>query len=354
MTRKRWAILSFVVLLLCAFGPSPTTEQAVAPLDLRAFVKPDLRISTATVPLGEVIAQLPNSAAWTEFLANQDPLTAAFIDPRSGTAASIVMVAPLIPGTGKDNQLTIQTLASTLGRPIEAVTPEVIAEIVRAYVLKYGEVLGIATEQLGPFKAVPVTDDIWQLSVPQEVGGIPVRYGRLVATLNHGNLVLLGTETWGNAQIDTLPAISSEDAIRIGFEYVGGRQPSDAIWKEASLEIFPVTPPGRESAYPSGATIGQGYHHRLVWVFGLERAAEIGLWEIAVDALTSEVVAMHDQNSYQNRRITGGVYPATNTDTCATDPPQCGVMESRYPMPWTDYNTNLHRCSVSDVDLIEG
>lgn len=338
MIRWRLAFLGAGVLLLSLFIRSSATGEAVSPVVLKAFANPELRISTATIPLGEVVAQLPNGAAWTEFLAIQLPGTAAFIDPRSGTAANIVMATPLIPGTGQGNQLTVQDLAGTLGQPVDAVTPPVVAEVVRGYVLKNRAVLGIATEQLGPFTAVQVTDHLWQLSVPQQVGGIPVRYGRLVATLNHGNLVLLGTETWGNVQIDTLPAITWEDAMRIGFEYAGGRQPGDAIWKEPALEIIPVTPPGRESAYPSGATIGQGYHHRLIWVFGFERGAEVGRWEVVVDARTSEVLALQDQNSYQNRKVTGGVYPATNTDTCATGPPQCGVMESPYPMPWTDYN----------------
>ncbi len=74
MIRRRLAFLGIGVLLLSLFIQSSAMGEAVSPLVLKGFVKPELRISTATIPLGEVVAQLPNGAAWTEFLASQHPL----------------------------------------------------------------------------------------------------------------------------------------------------------------------------------------------------------------------------------------------------------------------------------------
>ena len=40
-----------------------------------------------------------------------------------------------------------------------------------------------------------------------------MRHGHISATLSHGNLVLLGTEMWGDVRIATRPSISAEQAV---------------------------------------------------------------------------------------------------------------------------------------------
>jgi hypothetical protein len=207
-----------------------------------------------------------------------------------------------------------------------------------------------------------VNDWLWQFSIPQEAGGVGVRYARLAGALNHGNLVLLGTEMWGNVQIDTRPTLSRDDAIGIGFAYAGGKLPEDTMWREPLLELIPYAPAGREIANAPGRPIGQGYGHRLVWSFRFERASELGSWEVLVDAHAGEVVAFRDVLHYAKTAIKGGVYPATNTEICSprcsnspttlcsahSDCPQpggfceyrpqtCGFMQSEWPMPWADY-----------------
>src|SRR5439155_24415826 len=56
---------------------------------------------------------------------------------------------------------------------------------------------------------------------------------------------------------------------------------------------------------------------------------------VTVDAHTGEVLEFKDANQYVSKRVTGGVYPLTNTDICP-DNQRCGTMFSGYPMPFTN------------------
>src|SRR5262249_15912398 len=71
------------------------------PFSEEAFARPELRITSATLPLRDALSILPNGRAWSDFLAEQDPRTEVHIDPRSGTPSGIVLSNPLIPGNGK-------------------------------------------------------------------------------------------------------------------------------------------------------------------------------------------------------------------------------------------------------------
>ena len=53
---------------------------------------------------------------------------------------------------------------------------------------------------------------------PQHYHGVPVRHGRLAATINRGNLVLIGTETWGTVRLDANPQLGAEEALAAGFD----------------------------------------------------------------------------------------------------------------------------------------
>lgn len=259
----------------------------------------------------------------------------AFIDPRSGTAANIITSTPMVPGTGEGNAVTLADLAVLLGRPVSEVSPEVVGDVVRRYVIDNRDVLAIDSTQLGPLHASSVTDSLWQVSAPQVREGIPVRYARLVASLNHGNLVLLGSSMWGNVGTSAQPGITADDAIRIGFAYTGGRLPEDIMWKDPALEFIPHAPAGREIAYQPGGPIGQAYGHRLAWSFGFVRPSEEGRWEVLVDAHAGEVIAFWNVIVSVEKRVKGGVYPAANTEICPSFD-RCGTMQSAYPIPWAD------------------
>src|SRR6185503_20722930 len=176
-------------------------KQSASELDQKAFFKPELSISSTDVPLADIQSRLPNQAAWDAFFQSRAEAAAApvhvFIDPRSGAVTNIIGSFSLIPGSGIGNGVTLASLSQTLGRPVAAVDADVVARVVRRFVMSHRDLLGIDMRQLGEFKAAQMNPDLWQLSAPQQVMGVPVRYGRLLATVSHGNLVVVGTETWG-------------------------------------------------------------------------------------------------------------------------------------------------------------
>jgi trimeric autotransporter adhesin len=336
--------LGFVLALLGAL--SIGTSWAAVPkekssaLDQKEFFKPELYISNANRPLQDILPQLPNRAAWDAFLLQGAHASEvqAFIDPRSGAATNLVLSVPLIPGDGVGNHLSLADLSRRLGRPVDRVSEEVVGQAVLRFVKAHRDVLGIDAGQLGPVRARLSNPDLWHVTIPQVVQGIPVRHGHLVAAISHGNLVVIGTETWGDVRIDLDARITGEDALDAGFAYADGRAADDEILREPVLEIVPFAPPEHQKGEGFAGPVGAGYGHRLVWSFHFQRPPDLAQWEALVDARTGEVIAFEDQNDYVIKQSTGGVYPLTNTEVCPT-PQTCGTMQLGWPMPWA--NTGL-------------
>jgi hypothetical protein len=334
--------LALALLLLLGLATPPVSSQiprdTAIPIDALEFFRPELYISTANVRLEEVIDQMPNRAAWQTFLQARvasDSSMEVMIDPRSGAAVNLLASHPLIPGTGKANQVTLGDLSRDLGRAITNVDDAVVAAAARRYALRNRDLLGIDTQQLGEAIAAQVTPNLWQVSIQQVYRGIPVRDGRLAATINHGNIVVMGTEAWGNVRIaTTTPSVGANQALEIGFIYAGGRAPNDSIVRAPRLEIVPVAPPQYQAGEAFAGPVGAGYEHWLVWTFVFRRPPEVAQWEVMVDAASGEVVSFQDTIQHQ-RQVTGGVYPLTNTGVCP-NPQQCGTMQPNWPMPFTD------------------
>ena len=163
---------------------------------------------------------------------------------------------------------------------------------------------------------------------------MPVRYGALVASISHGNLVTIGTDTWGNvAGVSARPDIPAEAALATGFAYTEAAA-EDVILEPARLEIIPAASELAKSAGADGGP-GPGYRHRLVWVYVFQRPPDDARWEVMVDAHSGELLALQDVNHYVQRQVTGGVYPVTSTEVCPT-PLKCGTMQSGWPMPFAD------------------
>ena len=308
-------------------------------LEQKEFFLPELAISSANAPLDEVLPTLPNRAAWTSLLHARAPAgngaTHGFVDPRSGTATSLIGAFPLLPGRGVGNQVSIENLTARLGRPAK-IDPPTVAAAVLDFVQRHRSLLAIDSNQLGIARAAQVTPDLWQVSIPQVYNGVPVRDARLAASISHGNLVVIGTETWGNVRgLSTIPKLSGDEALAAGFAYIGGGSAMDEMVRLPTLEVVPVAPPEHERATGYAGPIGAGYRHRLVWTFTFRRLPDDAVWETMVDAHSSQVIAFQDTNDYVNQSITGGVYPLTNTDICPT-PQTCGTMQSGWPMPFAD------------------
>jgi trimeric autotransporter adhesin len=326
-----------VAACVCLFAATAAAFDPRPPGDLRnrEFVAPELTVSSSHVPLDDVLAQLPNRAAWERWRGDRAAAGGApllvFVDPRSGAASNVMGAFPLLPGDGVGNRVGRKELAARLGREVGHVDAAVVAEAARLFVLEHAGVLGIDPAQLGALRASPVSDVLWQVSAPQVVDGVAVRDARLVLTISHGNVVTFGTEGWGTAAIATAPALAAEKAVDAAFAHAGGRLVGDLLLEpRPRLEIVATAPAGAFAG-----PVGSGYTHRLVWSVAFQRPPEDARWEALVDASTGEVLAFQDRNHYAQRQVTGGVYPLTNTGLCPT-PQNCGEMQSGWPMPFAD------------------
>src|SRR6185436_12295987 len=168
--------------------------------------------------------------------------------------------------------------------------------------------------------------NIIQVHAPRVVGGIPVRDSGLSATINHGNLILLGLQNWGTVDASVSPAFSVDAARAVveahlkPFSIAGYNDPGH-------LERVPLAR-GQDVA---AITPGRGYDYRLVWAIYPKVGSDMGTWEALVDALSGELIAFQDINNYAARRIIGGVYPLSNDQL-----PPDGLEQAGWPMPFTN------------------
>jgi len=346
LRRSAVGISLLLVLGAILFASGGLALEPKAPadyLDFKEFYEPELTITSSHAPLDAVLDQLPNQADWHAFLASREaagsPRPTAFIDPRSGAASNVIDTLPLIPGNGVGNRVSLEQLGARIGRQVPRVDRAAVAEAVLEVVAERRAVLGIDTRQLGDVRAEPVNENLWQVSIPQTYHGVPVRYGRLAASISHGNLVVMGTETWGDVRgLSTQPRVSADEALAIAFDYAGGASSVDEMLREPGLEIIPVAPQSQQRGEAFAGAVGSGYDHRLVWTFVFQRPPETGTWEAMVDAHTGELLAFQDINDYAAEQVTGGVYPVTSTEICPTNG-TCGAMMSGWPMPFA--NTGL-------------
>ena len=303
------------------------TARAIEPkgpggyLEEKEFLLPELTISSANVPLDQVLAGLPNRGAWESFLQAREQAgegaVHVFVDPRSGAATNLVGAFPLLPAPAGGGAAAV-------------------ADAVRDFARRHRDLLGVDPGQLGAARAGQVNADLWQVSIPQVYRGVPVRGARLAASVSHGNLAVVGAETWGHVRgLSTVPKVSAAEALAAGFAHAGGGSAMDELLRPPALEIVPVAPPEHERGNGFGGPLGAGYRHRLVWTFVFRRPPEVPAFEVIVDAHSGQVIAFQDVNRYANQAITGGVYPVTATEVCPT-PQTCGTMQSGWPMPFAD------------------
>jgi hypothetical protein len=333
--RASLALMGMLVLAGSAWALEPKDSGSY--LGQKAFFKPELAISSSHQPLEEVEHLLANQKAWQDFQAvhamSGGPAVQVFIDPRSGAATNIMGSFPVIPGDGVGNKIRLAAVASSLGRPVTALDKQTVADAALKFVLQNQALLGIDATQLGAVRAEQINPNLWQINIPQTFQGVPVRYGRVALSISHGNVVVMGTETWGNVHgFSPIPKVTAAQALDAGFTHAGGRTSSDVMLQQPALEIIPAAEGGAEVF---NGSVGNGYKHLLAWTFVFRRPPEDEAWEVIVNAHTGEVLSFQDTNQYLSQQVTGGVYPLSNTEICPT-PGTCGTMQTGWPMPFAD------------------
>ncbi|MCP3162069.1 gluzincin family metallopeptidase [Myxococcus qinghaiensis] len=333
-----------------AFGFDPGAHSTKGSLATQAFFKPELSLSSGQVPLKEALPKLSPDVAkvWDDFFARNGNNFEIYIDSVTGTAANIQGAIPLIPGNGVGNKLTLGSLGRQLGRSVDKVDGGVVADLVYKFVEANRAAVGVDMLQLGQARVDQITPDLWQVSIVQQHQGIPVRYGRLAATISHGNLILLGTESWANVGIAPLPLVDADKAMVVAHERFGLYESPAEVWQAPTLEVAPVAVPG--------AGFARGMAHQLVWTYGFQLQNENERWKVTVDAATGDVLALEDDNHYFDQSVKGGVYPFTNTGVPAGCPAGsfCGVLQPNYPMPWANVVPGAYTDGYGVYDYTSG
>jgi len=280
------------------------------------------------------------------------PEAGARLDLRGGRFATLIMSHPLLPGSGRANNVAWATLgvAEPLGN--EGLR-EAAVRALRHYLSQRREELAIDLTELAPPR-VEISDSgaLIQMHVERTYFGVPVRGSFLTVVISHGNLVLLGAKNWGTVDLPTTPELPAPAARAALASYLEPFTLGDD-WQRPQLFVLPTAAQdGGQTAMP----FGQGYHHRLAWALRPRISGDPGNWEALVDADSGEILSFVDTNRYDSpRRVSGGVFPATND---GRDPE--GLEQTGYPMPYvnaqnssgdlfTDSGGNLSVCVNGDI-----
>jgi hypothetical protein len=316
--------LSLIALLTFA-GVLPAIEppERPAPASAKEYRHPDLTIPESFQETRQLPAQAALQLERRLERLGVDPASAR-VDRRSGRFETLILSVPLIAGSGASNRLQAVATGNAAAREKAA------GEAFLGYLAANQADLGIdAREVSSPRVLASAGGEVIHLSAQRTLDGIPVRGSYLSATINHGNMVLLGTHAWA----DRAPAsngrrIGADEAL---FAAEGFLLPARVTgqWAPAELVYLPMAR-GRNA---EDAAVGEGYHYRLAWSVKLSVEDDAGSWEALVDAHSGEVLATVDQNHYAEAK--GGVYPVTN-DGIVPD----GAEQAGWPMPFLNVSTS--------------
>ncbi len=324
--------------LLAVVRPEPS------PLRERAFRRPELFVPNVYRRLGEV----PGAAAAAR-AGDLDALGVspdrALLDVRSDRWGTLVLRQPLLPGAGSGNKLTWEGVG--LSPPTaDKELKQAAWTLLRRFLVTHQAQLRIDVSELEPRIAVHEGGRIVQVYLSRTVGGVPVRGSSLKATINNGNLVLLGTQRWGDVEAGSAPTLAAEAALAKVAAHLRPHAITGA-WRAPALSFVPLA----RGADLEAVEPGRGYAYRLAWVVSPEVGEDRGSWEALVDAHSGELLSFTDENQYAARKITGGIYPVSN-DGQNPD----GIEQPGFPMPHADvvqpFGTSVFTNSSGLVDGI--
>ena len=213
----------------------PTNRPALE----KDFFHPDLYVPEHQEKLGELSSSL-QTAAGNELARLGVRPDSGFYDSRVGRFVSLILSEPLIPGTGRGNTLR---WAGSGARPPDGVVEGQAWNAVAAFLARNRAELRLDSAEFGtPRVTVLERGSLVYVWVPRVVGGVPVRDSSIGATINHGNLVLLGLQNWGLVSTAVAPAIAPEQARAVVADHAAPF--AVTFTKSPDLELIPVAPDG--------------------------------------------------------------------------------------------------------------
>jgi hypothetical protein len=317
---KNVLLASFVGVLLAA-----PLEAVVVPSNtpvrdkeyrITGFIIPGTQSSLSAIQDRTLASQLEQ-----ELAAMGVPASSALWDTATERWGSLFPAEPLIPGTGVRNTLRWQDLGIS-ATPDDSAIKQEAWRAFTAYLERYQTQLRLDLSELGnPNIGVYDQGALVQIFVPRFVGGVLVRDAALSAVINHGNLVLLGFDKWGEVNVTTEPALSAEQARAVLANHASPFAFRDSEAK-ARTELIPLSKPAARGT--------SGLEYRLAWVASGRIERDLGNWEGLVDAKSGELLAFVDRNDYAVvKKVIGGVFPVSNDGA-----PPDGIEQPNYTIPF--------------------
>ena len=303
-------IFSAGLAAMVAAGVPSYARAAVPPASAataKAYRHPDLQIGHRLIPAGAVGGEAAARVAEDVAALGLRP-DLAFFDPRGGRLASLLLSEPTLPGAGNG----LAWPAASGAPASEAALGDEAWRRVLLYLERHRDALRVDLRELDtPRIGVFEGGTLVQMRAGRVLDRIPVRESSVTAVIRHGNLVLLGLESWGDAA-PARAALSPADARAV----VAAHAHPHVLEGEARARLEYVP-----------AVRGDGYGYRLAWAVPVTVRDDAGSWEGLVDAASGELLAFEDQNQYA-RYARGGVHPLSSDQR-----PPDGLEQPGWPLP---------------------
>jgi len=329
----------FAIALTCwALGSlawAPDSNAQIEPdrrasIESKGFRHPNLILNTRATAVEGLSG--PKSTASIERLSRLGVgATQGFLDPASDRWSTLLLAEPILSGSGR-NTSAAGALGDTPWEGESRALGDTAWRALQDYISDNKEVLRIKVDEIRNPPSIAVHDrgDRIQIYAGRWVDGIEVRDSSLTAVINHGNLVLLGFQVWGDVDISTHPAIDSARAEVILAAHL---RPFTIQSRRSQPRLLLV--PSKPSIDRRTGATGESYRYRLAWVLTPVVKDASGTWEALIDAHSGELLEFQDRNAYvSTRTVTGGVLPYSNDGT-----PPDGVEQAGYPMPFADISS---------------
>lgn len=210
-------IMSFALTMISA-TPSyaiKTGTHYAGPI--QPYINSRMYLETHLVPLADVLEQMPNKNAWMEFFKQYGQDWIVFIDENTGQPSGMVGSLPWLPGTGVNNSITLEEVSHALGRKVAKLDEKIVQDLARIWLKDFASVLHISPDEIDSIEAHQPIDYLWQIRGTRISQGFPVRDSVVTLTVNHGNIILIGFDKWGDIPPVPHHQISMDKALERGI-----------------------------------------------------------------------------------------------------------------------------------------
>jgi len=319
----------FLVLLVAACAATTSLAFEVPHHhhhDDRQFQHPELWWGSVYRPVHELSVSLVDDQLEPSLNALGVEPQHAFYDRRSGRWGTLIITRPMIPGPGVGNDLDWSDLDRGAPRHSRELA-EAAWQAFHRFLLDHSADLRFDAREFARPNISAQGERLVRIHLPRQHDGLKVRDSFVTATINSGNLVLMGQRNWADIDLDTRPDIDVEQAMDAVKAHLG-RDEAPKLFQRPRLEIIPVSDQPDENLVRN---VGEGIQFRLVWALLPVLDDDDDIWEALIDAHDGQLLAFEDQKHYTTRKVGGGVYPVSNDGI-----PPDGIEQPDWPMPFAD------------------